>query len=329
MRVLVTGASGFVGRALVARFAAEPGLVARAATRRDIELPHDVEVAHTGQLDAATDWSAALRDVDVVVHAAARVHVMRDTSTDPLAEFRRVNVAGTMALARQAAQAGARRFVFLSSIKVNGERTSRDRPFTAADAPSPRDPYGVSKLEAENALRELAEATGLEVVIVRPVLVYGPGVKGNFLAMLRWISRGVPLPLGAADNRRSFVALDNLTDLVATVLRHPSAANRTFLASDGEDLSTAEMLRRVGVAMDRRARLLPVPPAALRFAMRLLGKGPMAQRLLESLQVDIEPTRSLLGWTPPVSVDQGLRATAEWFTGARATSHGSAPLHHE
>jgi nucleoside-diphosphate-sugar epimerase len=245
------------------------------------------------------------------MHIAARVHVMNERAGDPLAEFRRVNVDGTLNLARQAASAGANRFVFVSSIKVNGESTTETQPFTAADTPAPQDPYGISKMEAEQGLRQIAAETGMEVVIVRPPLVYGPGVKANFASMMRAVQRGLPLPLGSVThNRRSFVALDNLVDLLITCIDHPAAANQTFLVSDGEDLSTTDLLRRLGQALNKPARLFPVPPSLLQLGANLLGKGDMAQRLLGNLQVDISHTRNTLNWTPPISVDEGLRRAA-------------------
>lgn len=307
MRVLTTGATGFVGRAVHARFAGDPAFVARAAVRSSAAAVAAGEIASVGDLGPVTDWSRAVEGVDVVVHCAARVHVMRDTEAAPLDAFRRVNVAGTINLARQARAAGVKRFVFLSSIKVNGERTRIGAPYRASDRPAPVDHYGVSKREAEDALRALAAETGLEVVIIRPVLVYGPGVKGNFRSMLRWVARGIPLPLGAITNRRSIVALDNLVDLVATTVWHAEAANETFLVSDGSDLSTTELLRRAAVAMHASPRLVPVPASVLRAALGAIGRGAMAQRLCESLQVDIEPTRRRLQWTPSVGVDEGLR----------------------
>ena len=247
-----------------------------------------------------------------MIHTAARVHVMHDAATDPLSEYRRVNVQGTLHFARQAAAAGVKRFVFLSSIKVNGEATQVGQTFMADDAPAPQDPYGISKMEAEAGLREISAQTGMDVVIIRPPLVYGSGVKANFAAMMRWLSCGVPLPLGAiTHNRRSLVALDNLVDLIVTCITHPAAANQTFLVSDGEDLSTTDLLRRMGQALGKPARLLPVPPALLKLGAALLGKPELAQRLCGSLQVDISKTRQLLGWCPPLSVDEGLRRAAK------------------
>ena len=307
--VVVTGASGLVGGALVARFAKD-GRSVRVAVRRRVSLPPGVEVHKTGDLGLtlAGDpaWAAALSGASTVVHAAARVHVMRESTPDPVAAFRAVNVDGTLALARLAVSAGVRRFVFVSSIKVNGEGTHHGGRYRATDTPAPQDAYGVSKLEAETALRALAVETGLEVVVVRPVLVYGPSVRGNFRSLLQWVARGIPLPLGAIRNARSFVALDNLIDLLATTIDHPAAAGQVFLVSDGEDLSTTDLLRRAAAAMGRRARLLPVPPAILLRAARVLGKQAEAQRLLGSLQIDLAPTTAQLGWHPPIGVDEGL-----------------------
>lgn len=233
---------------------------------------------------------------------------MRDASSTPLDAFRAVNVKGSLNLARQAASAGVGRFVFISSVKVSGEETRRARPFVAGNDPAPADAYGISKAEAEAGLKAISAETGMEFVIIRPPLVYGPGVKGNFAAMIRAVARGLPLPFGAVtDNRRSLVGLDNLVDLIVTCIDHPAAANQTFLVSDGEDLSTADLLRRLGAAMDKRARLLDIPPALLSAAAAMIGKRAIAQRLLGNLQVDINHTCRTLGWKPPVSVDEGLR----------------------
>ncbi len=315
MRCLITGGNGFVGRALT-RDVLALGYDVRLPVRQPqrVDQIAGVETVEIGSLSLENDWTAALRNVDRIVHLAARVHVMNDKSTDPLAEFRRVNVEGTANLARQAAAAGVCRFVFLSSIKVNGEFTQEGHTFTADDAPAAEDPYGVSKYEAEQLLRQIATETGMEVVIIRPPLVYGPGVKANFESMMRWLARGVPLPLAAVtQNRRSLVALDNLVDLIVTCLNHPAAANQTFLVSDGEDLSTTELLKRMGAALGCPARLFHLPPGLLKLGAALVRKPGIYQRLCGSLQLDIAKTRQLLGWSPLVSVDEGLRRAAEGF----------------
>lgn len=320
--VLVTGASGFIGGALVDRLLAE-GVPTVAAVRWPPPRPAGGRPLAGGRMIAVgdigphTDWRGPLAGVDCVVHLAARVHVMHDQAADPLAEFRRVNVDGTLALARQVAAAGVRRFIFVSSIKVNGEGTAPGVPFAAGAVPAPVDPYGISKLEAERGLLALAAQTRMQVVIIRPVLVYGPGVKANLRSMMVWLSKGMPLPLGAIDNRRSLVALDNLVDLIVTCMSHPAAVGQVFLVSDGEDMSTTELLRRMGDALGRPARLLPVPAAWLDGAAGLLGKRDVTQRLCGSLQVDIDKTRSMLGWTPPVTVDEALRDTARHFLAQR------------
>lgn len=273
--------------------------------------PEGVEVAQIDGLSVAQSWGEALQGVEVVIHCAARVHVMDEQAADPLAEFRAVNVEATRHLAQQAAAAGVTRFVFVSSIKVNGEETAAGRPFTADATPRPQDAYGQSKLEAEQALFAIAAQTGLEVVVVRPPLVYGPGVKANFASLMRALQRRLPLPFGAIDNRRSLVARDNLVDLLLCCARHPAAAGQVFLVSDGEDLSTAQLCRGLSQALGVRPRLLPVPPALLRLLGRLTGRSQQVQRLLGSLQVDISATCRRLDWRPPVRVEQALRETAQ------------------
>lgn len=262
-------------------------------------------------LAADTEWMPFVNGQDVVVHVAARAHIMRDEVNDSMAEYRRVNVDGTLSLARQAAAAEVKRFIFISSIKVNGEGTFQGRPYTAAGTPNPLDPYGISKFEAEQGLIQLAAETGMEVVIIRPPLVYGPGVKGNFASMIKLVEKGLPLPLGAVYNKRSLVGIDNLIDLIIRCIDHPRAGNEVFLAGDGEDLSTTELLRAVGKAAGRPARLIPVPAGMLQFGATLLGKKAMAQRFLGSLQVDISKTCELLDWKPPYTVEEGLRRCFE------------------
>jgi UDP-glucose 4-epimerase len=305
-RLLITGASGFVGTA-VCEQAVRLNLTVNGALRKSREVPNRIEPFMIGEINGATDWGSALREVNAVAHLAARVHVMHDTEADPLAAFRTVNVEGTLNLARHAAAAGVKRFVFVSSIKVNGEATSPGRPFTAEDIAAPQDAYGVSKMEAEQGLRQIAAQTGLEVVIIRPPLVYGPGVKANFAALMRAVQRGWPLPLGAVHNQRSLVALDNLVDFIITCTTHPLAANQTFLVSDGEDVSTNQLVRGMAKAAGVPARLLPVPVPLLRAAAAALGKRDAIDRLCGNLQLDITKARTLLGWVPPVSVEEGLR----------------------
>ena len=312
-RVLLTGATGFVGSAVQQRIVADAYYDLTVAVRRIAAMSSIVRAVQVADLTAHTDWGEALQGVDVVIHSAARVHVMSETSADPLAEFRKVNVDGTLALARQAVAAGVRRFVFVSSIKVNGESTELGQSYRADGLANPSDPYGVSKYEAEQALLALAQETDLEVTIVRPVLVYGPGVKANFRKMMKWVSRGVPLPLGAIHNKRSLVALDNLVDLILTCVEHPAAVNQVFLASDGDDLSTTQMLQQLGIVLDKPARLLPVPMSLLNAVFTLLGKENFTQRLCGSLQVDISKNKQLLGWTPPVSVEDAMRKTAKAY----------------
>ncbi|KIQ00081.1 NAD-dependent dehydratase [Pseudomonas fulva] len=312
-RIMVTGGSGFVGRTLLERLHQEGHELIAPSRSPLTQAPVSVVNPLVGGLAADVDWTTSLEGVSVVIHSAARVHVMNDTAADPLVEFRKANVDGTLSLARQAAAAGVQRFVFISSIKVNGEGTQPGHAYRADDTPAPQDPYGVSKMEAEQGLRSLANETGMQVVIIRPVLVYGPGVKANFRSMMSWLRKGIPLPLGATGNKRSLVAVDNLVDLIATCIDHPAAANQTFLVSDGEDLSTTQLLQRMGNALGRPARLLPVPATLLQAGAAMLGRRAIAQRLCGSLQVDIAKTRELLGWTPAVSVDDALRKTALAF----------------
>lgn len=310
MNLLLTGANGFLGSRLATALHSKPGVNLTAAVRRRTEIPaaHIVEVQG---LDANTDWSTTLAGQQVVIHVAARAHIMKDEVVDPLAEYLRINADGTLNLARQAAAAGVRRFIFISSIKVNGEQTPLGKPFTAEDAAVPEDAYGISKLEAEQGLQQLASEIGMEVVIIRPPLVFGPGVKGNFAAVIKLVRGGFPLPLGSIHNQRSLVAVDNLVDLIITCIDHPAAANEVFLAGDGEDLSTTVLLQGIARAMGKPSRLIPVPASFLILVATLLGKKPVAQRLLGSLRVDISKARDLLGWEPPISVEEGLRRCFE------------------
>lgn len=308
-KVLITGASGFVG-SRVCEFARARGFIVLRALRSADERPGDAVI---GNIGPETNWSTALERVKTVVHLAARVHVMTESAKDPLVEFSRINVEGTVNLARQAAQAGVRRLVFISSVKVNGEATMPGEPFGIMSSPDPQDPYAISKLEAEKSLRRVEKETGLEVVIIRPPLVYGPGVKANFLRILKAVQKGFPLPFGLVNNQRSLVFIDNLVDLILICMDHPAAAGQTFLVSDREDLSTPELIQKLARTMGKECRLFPVPPAILRLGGRMMGKKREMDRLLNSLQVDIRHTFETLGWNPPISVDEGLQETAQWY----------------
>jgi nucleoside-diphosphate-sugar epimerase len=319
--VLVTGATGFVGSAL-AHHLYQKGYPLTAAVRRITDiLPPSIQQTPIGELLPNTDWSRALHNVDTIIHLAARAHVMHDTATDPLAEFRRTNTATTLNLAQQAAAAGVRRLIYISSIKVNGESTPPGQPFVVSTtlndhaerscSEADLDPYGQSKREAEQGLREIGHHTDLEIVIIRPPLIYGAGVKANFHNMMHWLHKSIPLPLGNIHNQRSLVALPNLNDLITICIDHAAAANETFLVSDGEDLSTTELLTRLSKALGRKPRLLHVGQKLLETSLSLMGKRAIAQRLCGNLQVDITKTCDLLGWAPPVSVDEALLQTAQ------------------
>ena len=315
MKVLVTGATGFIGSALLRNLEADAGFdVVGTSRRQPGRVAGAARLVQVGELGAETDWGHVLDGVDAVVHTAARVHRMDDSPEGALEKYRQANVVGTARLAEAAAESGVRRFVFLSSVKVNGDRTAPGAAFDTDAIPAPTDPYGVSKLEAERQLRMIGAAAGMEVVIIRPTLVYGPGVGANFEALMRWVNRGVPLPLAAIRNKRSMIALENLVSLVVVCLRHPDAPGHVFFAADGEDLSTSDLLRRVGLALGRPARLFWLPAAVLRGVAAAVGQGGRAQRLLDSLQVDATPARKVLGWHPAVSVDEGLMAAATAFS---------------
>lgn len=309
--VLLTGATGFVGKATIKRLLASELYSLVAVSRHaKVNLPISEKlVLVCGDVSRQIDWTAALKGVDVIVHAAGRAHVINETIANPLNEFRRVNTQGTLSFAQQAADSGVKRFIFISSIGVNGNQSTR--PFTENDIPHPVEPYAVSKLEAEEGLRSIAKKSGMASVIIRPPLVYGPNAPGNFGTMMRWVHKGTPLPLGSVNNKRSFVALDNLVDFIMTCIDHPDASNQTFLVADGEDISLADLLRRIGQIIGRRTRLIPVPPKLLLMGAYLLGKGVIAHRLCRTVQVDISKSREVLGWKPPQSVDEGLRRALE------------------
>lgn len=315
-RVLVTGASGFVGQALCSALLAR-GMAVTAAARSPLPPMPGLRTVQLGEVSGRTDWAAALKEVDGIVHLAARTHVMRETDRDPWTAFLTANVDATTRLAEQAAAAGVKRLVYASSIKVNGEATLPGQPFLDTDTPQPEDDYGRSKHLAEQALADIAGRTRLQVAVIRPPLVYGPGVKGNFLSLLRACRKRRPLPLGGIDNRRSLVYLGNLVDALLLCLQHPAAAGKTFLVRDGDDLSTPGLVRRLSAALGVAPRLVPVPADWLLLAGRLLGRRAAMDRLTGSLQVDDSRLRNELGWTPPFTVDQGLGMTARWANGGR------------
>lgn len=310
MKFVVTGANGFIGRAITQELARRGHQVCAAARHEINNLPAGAEWREAPDLGADADWSLVVKDADIVIHCAARVHVMEEQESDPLTAFRAANRDGTLALAQAAERAGTKRLVFLSSIKVNGESTAPGQSFSPNDEPAPTDPYGVSKAEAETELRRFAGESALEIVIIRPVLVYGPGVKANFAALLHAVKRGMPLPLGSIHNRRSLVYLGNLVDLAVCTATHPTANGQTFIASDGEDLSTTQLLHRIGKAVGKPARLLPCSAAIIRLTAAIIGRGAAARRLTESLAVDNSAAQRKLGWEPPFTVDSGLAETA-------------------
>lgn len=319
MHVLLTGSSGFVGGEVLKELQKRNDIKIQPVFRIEPsqavmkEMGHCIRPVIIPSITDNTNWSAHLNSVDVVVHAAARVHFMQENAPNVLDQYRAVNVKGTMNLARQAAESGVRRFIFISTVKVGGEETSNNNSFLPIQTLAPLEPYALSKWEAEQELIELSNKTAMEVVIIRPVLVYGPGVKANFLSMVKWVNSGVPLPLGAISNKRSLVSLGNLVDFIIICLHHPAAANEIFLVSDGEDLSTTELLKRVAKALGVPSRLLPVPAGLLKFVAYILGKKHIAQRLCGSLQVDISKNKELLGWQPPLSIDDALQQMAQYF----------------
>lgn len=318
-KVFVTGANGFVGVALC-RYLTSQGHHVQAGCRQPSlsrlkRMCPDLHAVVTGSLGPETDWRSQLSGIDVVIHLAARVHVMKERAADPLSEFRLVNTVGTKRLARDAVKAGVLRLVYVSTIKVNGEFTENSA-FNETDLAAPADPYAISKHEAEMGLQTIARETGLEVVIVRPALVYGPGVKGNFGSLIRLVDLGVPLPLRRCSNRRSLIGLGNFVDLLSLCATHPASGGEIFLAADGEDLPTPELVRRLASALSKPARLLPIPVVWLKFAARLMGRLAVYERLCGSLQIDGNKARRVLGWIPPRTVDEELAETVAWYRGA-------------
>lgn len=315
MNLLITGATGFVGSRLVEvvlNRQYKVSAVKRSGQSQVVDSDPRLQWC-TGNLSPEFDWSKHLKGIDCVIHCAARVHQMQDEVQDIQAVYDETNFHGTLNLAKQAVEAGVKRFVFLSSIKVNGEQTETDKPFTAEVSTPPADPYGLSKYKAEQALNELAQQTGLEVVVIRPPLVYGPGVKANFQTMMKWVSRSIPLPLGAIHNQRSLVYLDNLVDLIMVCIQHSNAANHTFLVSDDYEVSTTQLLKQIKRSSKSHSVLLPIPMSWFNLVANLVGKPQIAQRLCGSLQVDISETKKQLNWQPPVSWEQGISETVRYY----------------
>ena len=310
MNILLTGATGFIGKALDQYISGLHEFKIRRSCRSS-----NIPLGFIGgEMTPNYDWKIALSDIDVVIHLAARAHILAHEGEGALEIYRQINFVSTLNLARQASKVGVKRFIYISSIKVNGECTKFGRPFYADSIPAPCDPYAISKYEAEIGLRALSLETGMEIVIIRPPLVYGPGVKANFLNLMRWFQSGVPLPFGGIlSNQRSLVFIGNLIDLIVTCINHSAAANQTFLVSDDNDLSTGVLLRRMALALDSSTKLLSVPETLITTAAKLIGRPDISRRLLGSLQVDITKTKNLLGWSPPVSMDEGLRKTAVHF----------------
>ena len=312
-KILITGITGFVGAALCKQLRQNDHMLSGTTRTADLGAgPERVPLYHIPEIGPDTDWSQALSGADIVIHLAARVHVMRDRVADPLAEFRRVNTDGTLRLAEQAAAAGVKRFIFLSTTKVTGE-LSPPSGFSETDPARPEDGYGVSKWEAEQALLEISKTTSMEVVILRPPLVYGPGVKGNFLTLLKAVDRGTVLPLGAIQNQRSLIYVGNLADVIVTATTHADAANQTFFVSDEGTVSTTSLIENIAASLNKKPRLINLPPGLLKFAGALTGKSGAIQRLIGSLTVDSGKIRSLLNWRPPFTMTEGLKLTADWW----------------
>ena len=312
-KFLITGITGFVGASLCKRLRQDGHMLTGTTRTADLGAgPERVPLYHIPKVGPDTNWTQAVTGADIVVHLAARVHVMKERAADPLAEFRNVNTAGTKRLAEQAAEAGVKRFVFLSSVKVNGE-VSPETGFTETNPPQPEDAYGISKWEAEQALTEISKTTSMEVVVLRPPLVYGPGVKGNFISLMKAVNRSALLPLGAIQNRRSFIYVDNLSDAIAIAATRSEAANQTFLVSDETPLSTPSLIEAMAAALGKNPRLIRLPVGLLRLVGVLTGKSAAVNRLIGSLTIDTSHIRSCLGWKPPHSMEDGMGETAKWL----------------
>jgi nucleoside-diphosphate-sugar epimerase len=318
MKILITGSTGFIGSALVSRLI-EDGFTINCAVRNEVCVAPDrdqkkrLKIIKVGDLRLSVDWKNATEGVETIVHLAARAHNLNKDDNNSLSDYYKINVEASLKLARQAASVGVRRFIYMSSIKVNGESTAMGRPFTPLDIPMPQDAYGRSKHQAEMGLIKIAAETGMEVVIIRSPLVYGPGVKGNFLTMVRYLSQALPIPLGSVSNLRSLISLDNLVNLIVKCILHPAAANQVFLVSDGEDISTPSLIKRLGGALGARVCLISVPIPLLYLIASIFGYLPMIKRLCSNLQLDSSKTKELLNWTPLISVDEGLRLVAQSF----------------
>jgi len=311
-KVLVTGATGFIGAALCKRLL-EEGLPVHGTVRSigPMILPQGVVSVQLESIEKKYEWDTIINDTETVVHLAARVHVMKNSVADLFSEYCKVNVSGSGSLAQAAATCGVKRFIFMSTVKVNGEESAKT--YKETDKPAPRDPYAISKLQAEQRLRKIAAESGMELVILRPPLVYGPGVKASFLRLLKVVERGIPLPLASINNRRSLIFLENLLDAIVTCINHPRAAGQTFLISDGRDLSTPELIRMMAETMGRKARLFSFPPGMLKTMGKITGRSAEIDRLIGSLCVDSSKIRTMLGWKPPYSPEEGIRETVLWY----------------
>ncbi|WNC71198.1 SDR family oxidoreductase [Thalassotalea psychrophila] len=313
MNILITGANGFVGKHLTKYLITQNHTVTAGTRHACLELPQTEQFIYDN-FNPSLKWQTALANIDVVIHCAARVHLLNDKSTDPLTVYREVNTKATVELAKQAMATGVKRFIFISSIKVNGESTLPDKPFTELDEPKPTDPYAISKLEAEMQLAELTANTSMDLVIIRPPLVYGPGVKANFAKMISYVQKGIPLPFGAIKNKRSLVAIDNLTHFIELCCKHPKAANQTFLISDDNDLSSTQLLTQISKALNKQSRLMAIPQKLLSFALIIIGLKQQALRLLENLQISPNKAKALLNWQPVISTEHALSKTVNCQT---------------